>query len=165
MRNFLVLPYVALTNDFAHLEGMVSKQELRMLNSLKDSDKKRMMERIFEDMDADADNYLEPNELHTWIHYLGTDKNCKLKKKQGRKLYYPQKEQIRVDEDVHQQLPHFDTNGDGFLDFNEYNDKMMDIINNPETLKELTEEEQEALRADNQRNTRRFLEADKNQVC
>jgi hypothetical protein len=42
---------------------------------------------------------------------------------------------------------------------------MMDIINNPETLKELTEEEQEALRADNQRNTRRFLEADKNQVC
>ena len=80
-------------------------------------------------------------------------------------MYYPEKEQIRVDEDVHQQLPHFDTNGDGFLDFNEYNDKMMDIINNPETLKELTEEEQEALRADNQRNTRRFLEADKNQVC
>ena len=40
----------------------------------------------------------------------------------------------------------------------------MEIINNPETLKELTEEEQEALRADNQRNTRRFLEADKNQV-
>lgn len=76
MRNFLILPYVALTNDFAHLEGMVSKQELRLLNSLKDSDKKRMMERIFEDMDADVDNYLEPNELHTWIHYLGTDKSC-----------------------------------------------------------------------------------------
>ncbi|CBY20674.1 unnamed protein product [Oikopleura dioica] len=142
MRNFLVLPYVALTSDFAHLEGMVSKEELRLLNSLKDTDKKRMMERIFEDMDADADNYLEPNELHTWIHYL---------------------EQIRVDEDVHQQLPHFDINNDGFLDFNEYNDKMMEIINNPETLKTLTEEEQEALRADNQRNTRRFLEADKNQ--
>ena len=69
-----------------------------------------------------------------------------------------------MDEDVHQQLPHFDTNSDGFLDFNEYNDKIMEIINNPETLKELTEEEQEALRADNQRNTRRFLEADKNQV-
>jgi len=74
MRNFLVLPYVALTSDFAHLEGMVSKEELRLLNSLKDTDKKRMMERIFEDMDADADNYLEPNELHTWIHYLGMDK-------------------------------------------------------------------------------------------
>ena len=74
-------------------------------------------------------------------------------------------EQIRVDEDVHQQLPHFDVNNDGFLDFNEYNDRMMGIINNPETLKQLSEEEQESLRADNQRNTRRFLEADKNQVC
>ena len=81
-----------------------------------------------------------------------------------KKIYYSEKEQIRVDEDVHQQLPHFDINNDGFLDFNEYNDKMMEIINNPETLKTLTEEEQEALRADNQRNTRRFLEADKNQV-
>ena len=65
---------------------------------------------------------------------------------------------------MRQQLPHFDINSDGFLDFNEYNDKMMEIINNPETLKHLTEEEQEALRADNQRNTRRFLEADKNHV-
>lgn len=55
-------------------------------------------------------------------------------------------------------------NNDGFLDFNEYNDRMMEIINNPETLKQLSEEEQESLRADNQRNTRRFLEADKNQV-
>ena len=65
---------------------------------------------------------------------------------------------------MHQQLPHFDVNNDGFLDFNEYNDRMMEIINNPETLKQLSEEEQESLRADNQRNTRRFLEADKNQV-
>lgn len=73
MRNLLVLPYIALTDDFHHLEGMVSNEELRLLNSLKDADKKRMMERIFEDMDADADNYLEPNELHTWIHYLGKD--------------------------------------------------------------------------------------------
>ena len=56
--------------DFSHLDGVVSKKELDQLNSLTEEDRVFLMEIFMKKMDVDADDILEANEIHTWIHYV-----------------------------------------------------------------------------------------------
>ena len=57
-------------DDFNHLKDIISPEDLDKLNSLTHADKVYMMENLLNKMDVDNDEFLEPNEIHTWIHYV-----------------------------------------------------------------------------------------------
>ena len=56
--------------NFDHLKDIVSPEELDKLNSLTQADKVFLMEQYLEKMDVDKDDFLEENEIHSWIHYV-----------------------------------------------------------------------------------------------
>ena len=57
-------------DSFDHLKDIVTPEELETLNSLTHADKIFLMEKLLAKMDVDQDNFLELNEIHTWIHYV-----------------------------------------------------------------------------------------------
>ena len=56
--------------NFDHLKDIVSPEEFDKLNSLTQADKVFLMEQYLEKMDVDKDDFLEENEIHSWIHYV-----------------------------------------------------------------------------------------------
>jgi len=61
------------------------------------------------------------------------------------------------------QLPEFDENGDDMVSLEEYNKQRHDFIFDPELSKQMTKEEIEAVKIQNRKDTRRFIDADLDQ--
>merc|ERR1712130_87403 len=126
-------------DNFEHLSDVVSFEDLEKLNALSKEDKIRMIKTIMKTMDLNNDTFLEPQEIHSWIHYL---------------------EQSKVIHDAHNDIQQFDKDGDEKVSKEEYDRENVEWLEDPEHSKGLTQEDIDHIKAAHERDARRFIGAD-----
>ena len=73
-------------DNFDHLKDIVEPDALNWLNSLTQQDKIYLITKIMSKMDVDQDEQLEPQEIHSWMHYL--EQNRVINDAHGHVCYY-----------------------------------------------------------------------------